>query len=259
MKNTEKTGLPISELLAKITSGLMTFKFNKHIFDNNLSMEDHARLVGTGVCTSIKHTVNIKQYNLDKKRKDIKKHQDEYLDLYKKELEKEQYEINLWIDTCHIQFGDPVSSCLSEGEDSLCSFTCKKCKETMDWILIDENTLGLSVPPSQKLKGIADSTCKFEISIPLEINNPYCPKEIVHNNVADSIRKTYRDSKVMPDPQLRQFLDEYPEGKGYEWQKMAYSELIDKSAELIITWINYEIPDDLLRERIKQLFEKVQK
>lgn len=252
MSTTENTThITLRELLNKLEAGTMGFNFHGHVLENDPNIADYIRIAVDNLTEFIHHTLELKQHILDQNVHEIKKHPDEYSHLYRKEIEQKQHEIDLWLDSCLVQFGSPVFSYLSEYENRSCLFKCDKCKETMDWVLIDANTLGLSVPPSQQLAGITDPTCKFALPIPVDINNPERPKIVIHNNVADMIRDAYRSSNMKPDPMLKQFLDEYPDGRGYEWQQNVYNELQDKPIELIEDWVEHGLPDGLWRTKTR--------
>jgi len=259
MSDASRTSISFRELLTKLEDRQIVFQFNGHLLESD-SLEVYTFNYSMKFIRLIQHSVKFQQHNLNTQKAHMKKYPDEYSILYQKEIEQEQRRINTWLDNCYVRTGDLVSSYLSwDKKDYSCQFHCQKCNEIMDWVLVDENTLGLDIPVSQQRLGITDPTCKFKMPIPVDINRPRCPIAVINSNIADMIRDEYTLNGLKPDPELIQFLDQHPPKRGYEWQERVYNELQDKPIELIEEWIDNGLPFGLWKGKTRMLLKHLQK
>jgi hypothetical protein len=243
----ENTPITIRELRTRLVHGKMTFQFNGHVLTDNSCLEDYCKQAENMLIQQIDKTLEVKEFDLNRKKHQLQKNQDEYRNLYKKDIDRYRKELDQWPDTCKLANGTVIASLLYFNKKFPSIFHCEKCNEDMTWILLDENTIGLSVPPSQQLLGITDPTCKFALPIQLDINNPGCPREVIDNEIADIIRDLYSSKGIKLNPLLQKFIDKYPAGRGDQWQKSVYQELIDKPINLIEDWLDHGLPRGLWR------------
>lgn len=92
--------------------------------------------------------------------------------------------------------------------------------------------------------------------IPLDINNPKCPREVIHSNIADIIRDMYSDSGCKVHFSLRKFLDRYPKGRGYEWESRVLTTLLNKPIELVEQWVNCGLPRGFFRAELRSYLKQ---
>jgi hypothetical protein len=106
--------------------------------------------------------------------------------------------------------------------------------------------------PSPRVKeSTAEELVATSLPIPLDIDDPRCPREVIHSLVADSIRHQYNEAGMPPDPSLLAFLEAHPEGRGYDWQRRVMEGLVDKPVALIENWVKEGLPRGLCRAEVR--------
>jgi hypothetical protein len=92
--------------------------------------------------------------------------------------------------------------------------------------------------------------------IPVNINDPECPRIVIDSDVADSIYTAYSDAGVSIPDELINFVEQYPRYLGYEWQAEVMRQLDDENIpiELIERWLNI-MPSGLCRAEIRAIFK----
>ena len=98
-----------------------------------------------------------------------------------------------------------------------------------------------------------------QFPIHVNLDDPRCPPDVIHSIVADMIRMTIQDDKLDIDPLLNKFLDIYPSGAGYEWQKSVVDQLYDKPLDIIKPWVYGGLPKGLFRSQLKLHLEEREK
>ena len=94
------------------------------------------------------------------------------------------------------------------------------------------------------------------MSIVPDINNPYCPDDVVHSHVAALIKAIYSESsrEVNPPPDLQQFLDKTSCESGLQWENEVLRQLdsTDIPVELLEKWLAV-FPSAFFRAQVRRL------
>ena len=88
--------------------------------------------------------------------------------------------------------------------------------------------------------------------IPVNLDDPRCPREVIHHKVADIILDLYRSNRMDPHPDLEKFLTTFPGAKGYEWEQTVVSDLVERGdVNLAKRWVETGLPQGLFRAELR--------